>query len=133
MFASILELGSTLANGVISCIKGKQELNRAVIDNKIRLAQSTEQYNHEWEMAQLRDQDWFIRRISFILIVAPAFITCFCPSCGEHIFTVFNTLPHWYTEMFGTIMFAVWGIHAIKNPLSSILSAAKTKPDEEKS
>lgn len=128
MFAAIAELAPLLAKGLIDHVKNKQAIEQAVTQRKIELAKDQMQYNHDWEMAQLKDADWFTRRVSFLIIIFPAVITMIHPAWGDRIFQTFDTLPTWYTEAFGTIMFAVWGIHATKNPLLNIISAVKNSP-----
>ena len=133
MFAGILELGDLALKGIVQHFQGKQQLDAAVTQNKIRLASNEQTYNHDWEMAQLKDSDWFTRRCTFILVVTPVVANVISPTWGTHIFTAMATLPKWYSDTFTTILLATYGLHSIKNPLSSIIGAVKSKPSGNKS
>jgi hypothetical protein len=116
---------ASLASGAIGLIKGKQELKQAILTNKIRLAASQSEYNHEWEMAQLQDSDKWLRRASFVIVFTPLIVNTFYPPWANHIFQSMNTLPPWYEQTIFYITAAIWGIHALKNPLATIVSSFK--------
>ena len=70
--------------GQVKRAEHKRDL--AVINNQARLAQSETDYNHEWEMANLRDKDKGLRYFSYCMFTAPILITVISPEYGKQIF-----------------------------------------------
>lgn len=93
------------------------EKNRdlAVINNQARLAQSTTDNNHNWEMQSIRDKDKFLRVFSFSMFTAPILITVISPEHGAAIFKNLEGVPPWLVQTWVAINGAVWGIASLKN------------------
>lgn len=108
--------------------KAKHDMSLAEIENKARLLRDKEANNHEWEMASLTDKDKWVRRTSFIIFCAPFIVAIFAP---DHVKTYFDTaisaIPAWFRDVFVSINGAIWGLSALKNPLSQVISAWKDK------
>ena len=93
------------------------EKNRdlAVINNQARLAQSTTDNNHDWEMQSIRDKDKTLRFFSYSMFTAPILITVVSPEQGAAIFQNLENVPQWLVQTWVAINGAVWGIASLKN------------------
>lgn len=93
------------------------EKNRdlAVINNQARLAQSTTDNNHDWEMQSIRDKDKTLRFFSYSMFTAPILITVVSPEQGAAIFQNLENVPQWLVQTWVAINGAVWGISSLKN------------------
>lgn len=106
--------------------KAKQDMKLAEIQNRARLLREKQTNNHEWEMAALSDKDKWIRRISFTMFAAPFIVAIVAPEHVANYFKVALTpIPEWFKNVFVAINGSVWGIAALKNPLSQIAGALK--------
>lgn len=125
----VTSIGSMISNwikGRQDIQKAKQQMKLAEIANRARLLQAKENNNHEWEMAALADKDKWIRRISFIMFSAPFIIAIIAPEHVANYFKVALTpIPEWFKNVFVAINGSVWGISALKNPLSQIAGSLK--------
>ena len=68
-----------VVTGVKDYVMAQQDLKKAEAENKARLLRDTKSNNHEWEMANLRDKDKWLRRISFAVFTAPLVWAAFEP------------------------------------------------------
>lgn len=115
----IFALITSLVGGFFDNWKAKQtdqrEIERAVADNKIRLAQSTETHNENWEMSALEGRDNLLRRASFLAWSVPLVWAAFDAASAEHYFKVaLGALPDWYVGGYLAITGAIWGIAELK-------------------
>lgn len=95
--------------------KDQREIERAVAENKIRLAQSTETHNQSWEMAALEGRDALLRRLSFFAWSVPLLWAAFDAAAAEHYFKVaLGALPEWYVGGYLAITGAIWGLAELK-------------------
>lgn len=108
--------------------KSKQEMKKAELENRARLLREEQSNNHEWEMAALTDKDKWIRRLSFIMFSAPFVVAIVSP---EHVKIYFDTaissIPNWFKDTWVAINGAIWGISALKNPISQMANAFSRK------
>ncbi|MCF7515981.1 hypothetical protein L3V43_20570 [Pseudoalteromonas sp. L23] len=99
----------------------------AIINNQARLAQSTKDYNHEWEMASLQDKDKTLRFISYFMFTSPILITVISPTHGNQIFTNLESVPSWLVQTWVAINGGVWGIASLKNVVPEFIHNFKRK------
>lgn len=119
--------------GVISTVlerkkeksKAKHERTMAVINNQARLAQSTLEANHSWEMASLQDKDKVLRNVSFFLFTFPLVITSIWPETGKVLFANLELVPEWLMHIYFYMIAGVWGISALKDNVSQIVSSLR--------
>ena len=96
--------------------QNKRDIEQAVAQNKIRLAQDTETHNAEWEMAALQGSDKFLRRVSFVAWSTPLVWAAFDPAAASRFFTqALGVLPSWYVTGYMGITGAIWGLSALKS------------------
>ncbi len=124
--------------GVISTVlerkreksKAKHERAMAVINNQARLAQSTLEFNHSWEMASLQDKDKVLRNVSFFLFTFPLVITSISPETGKVLFANLELVPEWLMHIYFYMIAGVWGISALKDNVSQIVSSLRGNRSE---
>lgn len=58
LIGAVAGLLSTLMDGVTGHMKRKQKLKQTLMENRMRLARSDREFNHEWEMKQLENVGW---------------------------------------------------------------------------
>lgn len=96
--------------------QNQRDVARAVAENKMRLAQSAETHNEDWEMSALEGRDTILRRVSFLIWSAPMIWAAVNPSAASAYFkTALAALPGWYVAGYLSISGAVWGVSALKN------------------
>lgn len=95
--------------------KDQREIERAVAENKIRLAQSVESHNQAWEMAALEGRDALLRRLSFAAWSTPLIWAAFDAEGAKFYFEQsLGALPEWYVAGYLAITGAIWGIAELK-------------------
>ena len=93
-----------------------RDIKAAVTENRIRLAQSKESHNQNWEMAALEGRDQFLRRFSFSLLTFPLLWAGFDPDGAETYFTVaLGALPDWYVYAYTSVLGSIWGLTELRN------------------
>ena len=111
-----------VVNGVKDYVLSKQELKKAEVENKARLLRDKHSNNHEWEMANLRDKDKWLRRASFAIFMTPMIWAAFDPTAVQLYFQVaLNAMPEWYLEIVFTMCSAIWGVSALKNSVPALV------------
>lgn len=94
--------------------------------NRARLLQSSQDNNHEWEMANLTDKDKWLRRISFGMFSAPFVWALFDPEGVRRYFEeALAVMPEWYIQLYAGMVGGVWGFAALKNSVPSIVGGIK--------
>lgn len=125
----MLEILSTIGGGLIQGVKGyfevkqkKVEVQKAVEDNRARLALSEETNNSAWEMAQLTNSDAFLRRTCFVILMTPFVLAYFKPESVQKYFqTVLAVMPEWYITLVTTVIGAIWGISYARTAIPALL------------
>jgi hypothetical protein len=95
--------------------ENQRAVEKAVTDNRIRLAESEQTHNQEWEMRALEGRDAFLRRASFTAWSAPLLWAYFDPTGAALYFSQsLGALPDWYVGGYLAITGAVWGVSELK-------------------
>ena len=115
---------STLIEGVSGHLKDRQALKKAVMENRMRLAQSDAEFNHEWEMKQLENAGWkddvlFFAWIGFFIWSG------FCPEDAARVLAGWERLPQWFLEITFWIVAAVLGVKKIGDYLPGALRGVR--------
>ncbi len=124
IIGAVAGLLSTIVGGVTGHMKQKQELKKAVMENRMRLARSDREYNHEWEMKQLENAGWkddvlFYAWLGF-------FIWCgFDPVGAGAVIDAWEKLPEWFLQITFWIVAAVLGVKKVGDYLPSVVSGVK--------
>lgn len=119
MLTTIISAIVGLGQGFISDWQAKREnqraIEKAVAENKIRLAQDAQTHNENWEMAALEGRDNWLRRVSFAFWSWPLAWAYFSPEAAKAYFTdSLAGLPDWYVGGYLAITGAVWGLSELK-------------------
>jgi hypothetical protein len=111
----LLSIGGTLFQDWQASRQNKREVERAVTENRIRLAVSEQEHNQGWEMRALEGRDNVLRRVSFLIWSAPMLWAAWDPQGATAYFRdALGALPEWYVYGYLAISGAVWGISEMK-------------------
>ena len=124
MLTALVALGTTLLDGVVQHFKGKQDIQKAITENKIRLALSDQSHNHEWEMAQLADRGWK-DDVLFYAFLAMFVWAGFKPETAKEFFANLSILPEWFVETWMWLVASIVGVKKIGEYLPSALNGIK--------
>ena len=118
-------LGNVLGpvvSGVKDYVMAQQDLKKAEVENKARLLRDKHSNNHEWEMANLRDKDKWLRRLSFAVFTAPLIWAAFDPIGVQAYFDVaLKAMPEWYVQIVLSMVGGIWGISVLKNSVPALV------------
>lgn len=112
IIGALAGLLTTVVDGVSTHMKSRQELKKAVMENRMRLAGSDREYNHEWEMKQLENAGWkddvlFFAWIGFFVWSG------FDPDRAGEVLLAWERLPEWFLQITFWIVAAVLGVKKI--------------------
>lgn len=105
--------------------KAEMDRDLSIINNQARLAQSTKDYNHQWEMQSLKDKGKALQFLSYSMFTAPILITVISPEHGATIFKNLESVPPWLVQTWVAINGGVWGIASLKNIVPQFIGAFK--------
>lgn len=105
--------------------KAKHTRDLAVINNQARLAADEQTFNHEWEMASLKDKNEFLRVFSFILFTAPILVVVFNPQAGRDLLANLEMIPEHILTIWYYMIGGIWGLSELKNNVPSIIGAIR--------
>ena len=126
IWSSILKIITIPIKGVAKHISKKQELKNAIIDNKIRLAQSQMDYNADWEMASLINAGWK-DDILFYGVIALFVWTGADPEAAAAYFDNLSVLPEWFITIFTWLVASVIGVKKLGDYAPSIIRSIRGK------
>lgn len=124
MFTLLGTLGSTIIGGIIDHFKGKQAVKAAVVQNKIRLAQSEQSHNQDWEMKQLDNAGWKDDVLFYAFIVLFVW-TGFDPTASHAFFVNLAVLPGWVLKTWFWLLAGVLGVKKIGDYGPALVSSLK--------
>lgn len=118
------DLLGTLFGGVNDHFKDKRALKKAVIENKIRMAESTMSHNQSWEMKQLENSGWK-DDILFYAFIAMFIWAGFDPEGAKEFFTNLNILPEWFIQTWFWLVASVLGVKKIGDYAPGMIKGIK--------
>lgn len=122
MLSIIGSLLSTAADGIVDHFKDQRAIKKAETENKIRLMQSEQSHNQDWEMASLRDKDKWLRRISFAIFIWPITpIAAIAPSWILKYYEALEAIPEWNLQLIMIMIGGIWGVAELKQSLPGIV------------
>ncbi|NDV20003.1 hypothetical protein GO013_11275 [Pseudodesulfovibrio sp. JC047] len=124
IIAGLIGLGKMIIGGVSDSIKRKQELKKTVHENRIRLAASDREFNHQWEMKQLENAGWkddvlFFAWIGFFIWSGVD------PEGAGKVIKAWELLPDWFLQITFWIIAAVLGVKKIGDYLPATIKGVK--------
>lgn len=120
----MLTLISTLIAGVTQFFKGKQKIKQAVIDNKVRLAASAQEYNAAWELRALENAG-FKDDILFYAFIAMFVWAGFCPDAAKEFFLNLQVLPDWFIKTWMYVVASVIGVKKLGDYAPAMIKGIK--------
>lgn len=124
VFAAVAGLVSTIVEGVTGYVKQKQEVRKAVMENRMRLAQSDREFNHEWEMKQLENSGWK-DDVLFFLWMGFFVWSGFCPEQASTVIASWERLPEWFLRITFWIVAAVLGVKKVGDYLPGAVKGVR--------
>ena len=110
--SALAGLVSLVVEGIRDHVKGKQDIKKAVVENKIRLAQSSQEYNQAWEMKQL-EQVGLKDDVLFYAWLAFFVWSGFFPEDAAEVIKAWEILPDWFLQITFWLVAAVLGVKKI--------------------
>ncbi|KAB1441644.1 hypothetical protein [Pseudodesulfovibrio senegalensis] len=112
IIAAVAGLVGTVVQGISDYVGQKQAVRKAVMENRLRLARSDREFNHEWEMRQLENAGWkddvlFFAWIGFFVWSG------FCPEQAHEVLASWEALPEWFLRITFWIVAAVLGVKKV--------------------
>ncbi len=130
--SALASLASLVVEGVRDHFKGKQEIKKAVVENKVRLAQSSLEYNQAWEMKQL-EQVGFKDDILFYAWLAFFVWSGFFPEDASRVIKAWEILPDWFLQITFWLVAAVLGVKKIGDNLPGLVRGVRSALRDESS
>lgn len=113
--AFLLDMGREWMTDWKASKANTREVKRAVAENRMRLAESEQSNNQEWELRQLEGRDVWIRRLSFAMWSWPIFWAGFdTQGAAEFFRDALTALPEWYVWGYLAMTGAIWGVAEFK-------------------
>jgi len=109
MFTVIAGLIGTAIGGIKQHLENKQQIKKAVTENKIRLAQSAQEANHDWEMASLANAGWK-DDVLFYAIIAMYVYSAVDPEGAAKVFKNWEIIPDWFRQVTFYLVASVIGV-----------------------
>ena len=124
ILGAVAGLLTTIVEGVTGHVKQKQELKRTVMENRMRLAKSDQEFNHEWEMKQLENAGWkddvlFFAWIGFFIWSGVD------PERAAEVVQAWENLPDWFLQVTFWIVAAVLGVKKMGDYLPGAVRGIK--------
>ncbi len=124
ILGAVAGLLTTIVEGVTGHVKQKQELKRTVMENRMRLAKSDQEFNHEWEMKQLENARWkddvlFFAWIGFFIWSGVD------PERAAEVVQAWENLPDWFLQVTFWIVAAVLGVKKMGDYLPGAVRGIK--------
>ena len=124
MISSVIELVKLIVGGITDSFKGKRDLKKAIIDNKIRLAKSEQEHNQDWELKQL-DNAGYKDDILFYAFILVFVWAGFDPEGSKKFFDNISVLPSWFIKTWFWLIASVLGVKKIGDYLPSLFSGVR--------
>jgi hypothetical protein len=124
MLGIVGSLITMLGKGVIDHFRHKQEIKEAVVKNKIRLAGSQQDHNHDWEMKQLENAGWK-DDVLFYAIIGMFIWAGFEPEAAGVFFENLEILPEWFVQIFMWLVASIVGVKKVGEYLPGLIKSVK--------
>ncbi len=93
-----------------------RQVEAAVTESRVRIAQSAEEHRQLWEMQAMERGDVWLRRLSFAGWTWPMVWAAIDRDAAREFFTVsLAGLPDWYVGGYLAVTGAVWGLSELRH------------------
>lgn len=124
MISGIVSIVGNVVGGIKDHFEGKRKLKKAITDNKIRMAQSEQSHNQNWEMKSL-DNAGFKDDVLFYAFIALFVWAGFDPEGAGQFFTNLKLLPEWFVKTWFWLIASVLGVKKIGDYAPGAIGAVK--------
>lgn len=87
----------------------------AGINNRIRLLESEDKVNTEWEMRSLEKSSSLLKYGSFFLFSLPLLVSVTSPHLGGELWYNLSLVPDWFKNIWVGMMGTIWGLATLKD------------------
>lgn len=120
----VVSIVKNVLGGVVDHFEGKRKLKQAITENKIRMAESEQAHNQDWEMKQLDNSGWkddilFYAWIGFFVFSG------FYPEKADEIVKNWQILPDWFLQIFFWLVAAVLGVKKLGETLPGLIKGIR--------
>lgn len=121
---AVASLIGLMVQGISDYVNQKQAVRKAVMENRLRLAKSDREFNHEWEMRQLENAGWKDDVLFFVWI--GFFIwSGFFPDEAGIVLRAWESLPDWFLNITCWIVSAVLGVKKVGDYLPGVVKGVR--------
>ena len=120
----MLTLISTLIAGATQYFKGRQKVKQAVLDNKVRLAASTQEYNAAWELRALENAG-FKDELLFLSIIGVYVYSAIDPDGAAVMFKNWEAIPEWFRTVTLWTVASIVGIKKLADYAPPLIKGIK--------
>ena len=116
MLSVLTGLVKGLAAPLTTWIEGKQRIQKAKVDNTVRLLESKEAYNAKWEQSGILSSGKVLKVASFSMFSFPMIWALFNPEAVKNYFEVsLASVPDWWVQTWVMITGSIWGISMLRD------------------
>jgi hypothetical protein len=120
----LIELGREWVADWRAGRENQRQVEKAVTENRVRMAIDQQSHNQEWEMRALEGRDNWLRRASFVIWSTPIVWAAVDPVAAAAYFRdALGALPEWYVYGYLAVSGAIWGVVELKQ--AGILKGVK--------
>ena len=106
-------------------MRRKQELKEAINNNKIRMAESEQDHNQDWEIRSLENAGWK-DEILFFAIVGMYVYSAVYPEGAAVVFENWDTvIPEWFSKITMWMVASILGVKKIGDYLPGAIAGIK--------
>ena len=124
IISAAVGLGQTLIEGVAGYFRRKQEIRAAVARSRVRMAESEQSHNQDWELKSLENAGWK-DDVLFYAIVAMYAYSAVDPEGAARVFRNWESIPEWFREITFWLVASVLGVKKIGDYLPGVVSGLK--------
>lgn len=124
MIGILASLARTVIGGVTDHFKDKRAIKKAIVENKIRLAESTQEYNAQWELKALAGKGW-MDDVLFLAILAMYVYSAVDPEGAAKIFENWKVIPEWFQTVTMALVASIVGVRKLADYGPSLVKGVR--------
>jgi hypothetical protein len=113
-----------IVKAVGGVFKKKIELKQAIMENKIRMAMSKDEMNHDWEMKSLDNAGYKDDVLFYAVILFFVFSGIF-PERAAVVFANWELIPEWFLQITMWLVASVVGVKKVGDYVPGLISSVK--------
>lgn len=125
MVSPILDIVGSVVGGVTDHYKAKRELKAAVSRNNIRMAESSQTHNQNWEILQLKNAGYKDDVLFYAWIMFFVY-SGFYPEGAAEVVKNWEVLPDWFLKISFVLVGTVTGVKKLGDYIPVIIRGVKT-------